>query len=82
MKPKDLSKPEYTVQEIMQILVISIGAGLGIWGAVTLLEGCENEDESLKRRGLDMVLAGGNIAALAPECLRIELPAPDGSDNH
>ena len=67
---------------VLQTLVVAIGAGLGIWGAITLLEGYENEDESLKRRGLDMVLAGGNIAALAPECLRIDLPASDGSDNH
>ena len=82
MKPNDLSKPEYTVQEIMQILANAIGCGIAILGTAALLEGYENEDESLKRRGLDMVLAGGNIAALAPECLRIELPASDGSDNH
>ena len=46
MKPNDLSKPEYTVQEIMQILVISIGAGLGIWGAITLLEGYETRTKA------------------------------------
>ena len=82
MKPNEPSQPEHPGAYIKQLLVISLGAGLCIRGAVTLLEGYENEDESLKRRGLDMVLAGGNIAALAPECLRIELPASDGSDNH
>jgi hypothetical protein len=33
---------------VLQTLVIALGAGLGIWGAINLLEGYGNDNESLK----------------------------------
>ena len=64
MKPNDLSKPEYTVQEIMQILVISIGAGLSIWGAITLLEGYGNDNPGAKSQGIKQLMAGGGVVVI------------------
>ena len=29
---------------VLQILVVALGAGLGIWGAITLLEGYGNDN--------------------------------------
>ena len=28
--------------EVLQTLVVALGAGLGVWGAINLLEGCGN----------------------------------------
>ena len=80
MKSNHTSEPEYTAQEIMQILANAIGCGIAILGTDALLEGYENEDEEQKRHGLDMVLVGSNIAALGPDFLRLGLPDLDGSD--
>ena len=80
MKSNHTSEPEYTAQEIMQILANAIGCGIAILGTAALLEGYENEDEEQKRHGLDMVLVGSNIAALGPDLLRLGLPDLDGSD--
>ena len=80
MKSNHTSEPEYTAQEIMQILANAIGCGIAILGTAALLEGYENEDEEQKRHGLDMVLVGSNIAALGPDFLRLGPPALDGSD--
>ena len=55
MKSNHTSEPEYTAQEIMQILANAIGCGIAILGTAALLEGYENEDEEQKRHGLDMV---------------------------
>ena len=80
MKSNHTSEPEYTAQEIMQILANAIGCGIAILGTAALLEGYENEDEEQKRHGLDMVLVGSNIAALGPDFLRLGPSDLDGSD--
>ena len=50
--------------QVLQTLVIALGAGLGIWGAVNLLEGYETDDPALKDYGLSLVMRGSVIAAL------------------
>ena len=30
--------------DVLQTLVIALGAGLGIWGVINLLEGCGNDN--------------------------------------
>ena len=35
---------------VLQTLVVTLGAGLGIWGAINLLEGFSGNDGILKQR--------------------------------
>lgn len=42
---------------VLQTLVIAIGAGLGIWGLVNLLEGYGNDNPGAKSQGIKQVTA-------------------------
>ena len=39
--------------EVLQTLVIALGAGLGIWGAINLLEGYGNDNPGAKIQRTD-----------------------------
>ena len=45
--------------EVLQTLVTAIGAGLGIWGLVNLLEGYGNDNPGAKSQGIKQLMAGG-----------------------
>ena len=49
---------------VLQTLVIAIGAGLGIWGLVNLLEGYGNDNPGAKAQGIKQLMAGGGIALI------------------
>ena len=49
----------------LQTLVIALGAGLGIWGIVNLLEGYGADNPGAKSQGMKQLMAGGGICALA-----------------
>ena len=38
---------------VLQTLVIALGAGLGIWGVINLLEGYGNDNPGAKSQGID-----------------------------
>ena len=40
---------------VLQTLVIAIGAGLGIWGVINLLEGYGNDNPGAKSQGVKHV---------------------------
>ena len=42
---------------VLQTLVIAIGAGLGIWGIVNLLEGYGNDNPGAKSQGIKHIMA-------------------------
>ena len=44
---------------VLQTLVIALGAGLGIWGAINLLEGYGNDNPGAKSQGMKQLMAGG-----------------------
>ena len=48
----------------LQTLVIAIGAGLGIWGVVNLLEGYGNDNPGAKSQGIKQLMAGGGVAVI------------------
>ncbi|PEQ04854.1 Maff2 family mobile element protein [Bacillus toyonensis] len=50
---------------VMQKLVILIGAGLGVWGAVNLLEGYWNDNPGAKSQGMKQFMAGAGIVLIA-----------------
>jgi hypothetical protein len=41
---------------ILETLVIALGAGLGVWGAVNLLEGYGNDNPGAKSQGMKHVI--------------------------
>ena len=47
---------------VLQTLVIALGAGLGIWGVVNLLEGYGNDNPAAKSQGMKQLMAGGGVA--------------------
>ena len=50
--------------QVPQTLVIALGAGLGIWGAVNLLEGYGNDNPGAKSQGMKQLMAGGGVALI------------------
>ena len=48
----------YTSVTVLQTLVIALGAGLGIWGAINLLEGYGNDNPGLSLIHISKMLYG------------------------
>ena len=42
---------------ILQTLVVAIGAGLAVWGVINLLEGYGNDNPGAKSQGIKQVMA-------------------------
>ena len=49
---------------VLQTLVIALGAGLGIWGAINLLEGYGNDNPGAKSQGMKQLMADGGVAVI------------------
>ena len=49
---------------ILQTLVVAIGAGLGVWGGVNLLEGYGSDNPGSKSQGMKQLMAGGGVALI------------------
>ena len=47
--------------EVLQTLVVALGAGLGVWGAINLLEGYGNDNPGSKSQGMKQLMAGGGV---------------------
>ena len=45
-------------------LVVALGAGLGVWGAVNLMEGYGGDNPSAKSQGMKQLMAGGGVALI------------------
>ncbi len=50
--------------ETLKVLVIALGAGLGVWGVVNLLEGYGNDNPGAKSQGMKQLMAGGGVALI------------------
>ena len=44
--------------------VIALGAGLGVWGVVNLLEGYGSDNPGSKSQGMKQLMAGGGIIVI------------------
>ena len=53
-KPMEFFNSAITV---LQTLVVALGAGLGIWGAINLLEGYGNDNPGAKSQGMKQLMA-------------------------
>ena len=49
---------------VLQTLVIALGAGLGIWGVINLMEGYGNDNPGAKSQGIKQLMAGGGIVLI------------------
>ena len=49
---------------VLQILVMAVGAGLGAWGGINLMEGYGNDNPGAKSQGIKQLMAGGGIALI------------------
>ena len=49
---------------VLQTLVIALGAGLGIWGVINLLEGYGNDNPGAKSQGMNQLMAGAGVAVV------------------
>ena len=50
--------------DTLQTLVVALGAGLGVWGVVNLLEGYGSDNPGAKSQGMKQLMAGGGIILL------------------
>ena len=51
--------------QTLQTLVVAIGAGLGVWGIVNLLEGYGSDNPGAKSQGIKQLMSGGGIIIVA-----------------
>ena len=49
---------------VLQTLVVALGAGLGIWGVINLLEGYGQDNPASKSQGMKQLRAGGGVALI------------------
>ena len=50
--------------EVLQTLVVALGAGLGVGGGVNLLEGYGSDNPGSKSQGMKQLMAGGGVALI------------------
>jgi len=51
--------------DVLQTLVTLIGAGLGLWGVVNLMEGYGNDNPGAKSQGMKQFMSGVGIVLIA-----------------
>ncbi len=49
---------------VLQTLVIALGAGLAVWGVINLLEGYGNDNPGAKSQGIKQLMAGGGVVLI------------------
>ena len=48
--------------DVLKTLVIALGAGLGVWGLINLLEGYGSDNPGAKSQGMKQLMAGAGVA--------------------
>jgi hypothetical protein len=48
----------------LQTLVVALGAGLGVWGIINLLEGYGNDNPGAKSQGMKQLMAGAGVCLI------------------
>ena len=49
---------------VLKILVMAVGAGLGAWGVINLMEGYGNDNPGAKSQGIKQLMAGGGLVRI------------------
>ena len=61
--------------DTLQTLVIALGAGLGVWGVVNLLEGYGSDNPGSKSQGMKQLMAGGGVQKIYMVFFKRTVPA-------
>lgn len=56
---------------VLQTLVIALGAGLAVWGVVNLLEGYGNDNPGAKSQGIKQLMAGGGVVLIGTSLISL-----------
>ena len=51
----------------LKTVVTAIGAGVGVWGVINLLEGYGNDNPGAKSQGIKQLMAGGGVALIGTQ---------------
>ena len=54
---------------VLQTLVVAIGAGLGDWGVVNLMEGYGNDNPGAKSQGMKQLMSGGGVILIGTQLI-------------
>lgn len=54
---------------VLQTLVVAIGAGLGVWGVVNLMEGYGNDNPGAKSQGMKQLMSGGGVILIGTQLI-------------
>lgn len=54
---------------VLQTLVVAIGAGLGVWGVVNLMEGYCNDNPGAKSQGMKQLMSGGGVILIGTQLI-------------
>ena len=55
--------------DTLKVLVIALGAGLGVWGVINLLEGYGNDNPGAKSQGIKQLMAGGGVVLIGTQLI-------------
>jgi hypothetical protein len=55
--------------DTLQTLVTALGAGLGVWGVINLLEGYGNDNPGAKSQGIKQFMAGGGVVLIGAQLI-------------
>ena len=53
----------------LQTLLTALGAGLGAWGIINLMEGYGNDNPGAKSQGIKQLMAGGGVVLIATQLI-------------
>lgn len=54
---------------VLQTLVVAIGAGLGVWGVVNLMEGYGNDNPGAKSQDMKQLMSGGGVILIGTQLI-------------
>ena len=57
-----------SVTELKTVLT-AIGAGVGVWGVINLLEGYGNDNPGAKSQGIKQLMAGGGVVLIGTQLI-------------
>ena len=53
----------------LSTVVVAIGAGLGVWGVVNLMEGYGNDNPGAKSQGMKQLMSGGGVILIGTQLI-------------
>ena len=63
-KWRDIWNFSLLLSRLCRLWFVALGAGLGVWGVVNLLEGYGSDNPGSKSQGMKQLMAGGGIILL------------------